>query len=196
VRAAGSAEPVAPALRHAPVAHGGRAHRKRHQRTRGAVPLLSRAATSVGRGGMLSEPSTSAATARGGAPAPAVEPWRRLYEPAGFLPILLLLVVVVMALFVPHFLAVQNVFNVLRSSSYLMILAVGQMLVLIVGGFDLSVGAVVALTSVTSALVMAGLKTALGDEPSLVIALGVAAGLGSGLVVGLVNGLCVAFLRV
>ena len=36
--------------------------------------------------------------------------------------------------------------------------AAGQMLVLIVGGFDLSQGAVVALTSVSSALVMVAFK--------------------------------------
>ena len=46
---------------------------------------------------------------------------------------------------------VQNLLNVLRSSSYLVIIAAGQMLVLIVGGFDLSQGAVVALTSVSAA---------------------------------------------
>ena len=66
----------------------------------------------------------------------------------------------------PQFLAVQNIFNVLRSSSYLVIVSAGQMLVLIVGGFDLSVGAVVALTSVVSASVMAGLKDALPDQPA------------------------------
>ena len=82
----------------------------------------------------------------------------RAYEKIGFLPIVLVGLVVLLSLFVPHFLAVQNIFNVLRSSSYLVIMAAGQMLVLIVGGFDLSVGAVVALTSVTSALVMAGVK--------------------------------------
>jgi ribose transport system permease protein len=108
----------------------------------------------------------------------------------------LVVLVVILALFVPHFLALQNIFNVLRNSSYLVIMAAGQMLVLIVGGFDLSVGAVVALTSVSSALVMAGLKDSLADEPGIIVFLGVAAGIGSGLAVGLVNGLCVAFLRI
>jgi ribose transport system permease protein len=120
----------------------------------------------------------------------------RAYEKVGFLPIVLVVLVVILALFVPHFLALQNIFNVLRNSSYLVIMAAGQMLVLIVGGFDLSVGAVVALTSVSSALVMAGLKDSLADEPGIIVFLGVAAGIGSGLAVGLVNGLCVAFLRI
>lgn len=120
----------------------------------------------------------------------------RAYEKVGFLPIVLVVLVVILALFVPHFLALQNIFNVLRNSSYLVIMAAGQMLVLIVGGFDLSVGAVVALTSVSSALVMAGLKVSLADEPGIIVFLGVAAGIGSGLAVGLVNGLCVAFLRI
>src|ERR1051325_10902118 len=73
--------------------------------------------------------------------------------------------IVLFAIFVPHFLVLPNVLNVLRSSSYLVILAVGQMLVLMVGGFDLSVGAVVTLTSVSSALVMAGLKGQMADQP-------------------------------
>ena len=120
----------------------------------------------------------------------------RVYDKVGFLPTALVILVVFLALFVPRFLAVQNIFNVLRSSSYLVIMAAGQMLVLIVGGFDLSVGAVVALSSVSSALVMAALKDTMPDQPGIIIFLGVLAGIGSGLAVGLVNGLCVAFLRI
>ena len=120
----------------------------------------------------------------------------QLYIRLGLVPIMLVVLVVVFSLVVPHFLALPNILNVLRSSSYLVILAVGQMLVLMVGGFDLSVGAVVALTSVSSALVMAGLKNDMADAPGLMIVAGVATGLGCGFLVGLVNGLCVAFLRV
>ena len=90
----------------------------------------------------------------------------------------------------------QNLLNVLRSSSYLVIIAAGQMLVLIVGGFDLSQGAVVALTSVASALVMVAFKDTFASEPGLIILVGVLAGLGCGAIVGLVNGACVAFLRI
>ena len=109
---------------------------------------------------------------------------------------MLVVLIVLFAIFVPHFLVLPNVLNVLRSSSYLVILAVGQMLVLMVGGFDLSVGAVVALTSVSSALVMAGLKVQMADHPALIILAGVLTGLACGFLVGLVNGLCVAFLSV
>src|SRR5262245_1174564 len=120
----------------------------------------------------------------------------RTYHAAGFLPILLPVLLIAFALLVPNFVAVQNLLNVLRSSSYLVIIAAGQMLVLIVGGFDLSQGAVVALTSVTSALVMVAFKDTFANEPGLIILLGVLAGLGCGVIVGLVNGLCVAFLRI
>lgn len=136
-------------------------------------------------------------TVRGGAASNvALDRVYRFYSAIGFLPIMLVGLVALFAIFVPHFVVLANVFNVLRSSSYLVILAVGQMLVLMVGGFDLSVGAVVALTSVTSALVMAGLKVEMAGQPGLIILAGVLAGLGCGFVVGLVNGLCVAFLSV
>jgi len=120
----------------------------------------------------------------------------RLYDATGALPLLLAALIVLLAMFVPHFLAVQNVLNVLRSSSFLMIVAAGQMLVLIVGGFDLSIGAVVALASVVSATVMAELKPSMAAQPGLIIFLGVLAGLGCGLCVGLLNGMCVALLQI
>jgi ribose transport system permease protein len=120
----------------------------------------------------------------------------RSYNAIGFLPILLTVLLVAFALFIPNFVAVQNLLNVLRSSSYLVIIAAGQMLVLIVGGFDLSQGAVVALTSVSSALVMVAFKDTFAGDPGLIILVGVLAGLGCGAIVGLVNGACVAFLRI
>ena len=42
--------------------------------------------------------------------------------------------------------------NLLRQSVYLILVAMGQMLALVTGGFDLSVGTVMALTSVVAAL--------------------------------------------
>src|SRR3984893_3279156 len=138
---------------------------------------------------------TTGSTDRGGAPpSVALDRFYRLFVAIGFLTVIQIGLVVIFAFVVPHFLVLANVLNVLRSSSYLVILAVGQMLVLMVGGFDLSVGAVVALTSVSSALVMAGLKGQMADHPALIILAGVLTGLGCGFLVGLVHGLWAGFL--
>jgi ribose transport system permease protein len=119
-----------------------------------------------------------------------------LFGEAGVLPGLFLLLILLLALTQPRFLAGTNIINVLRNASFLIIAASGQMLVLIVGGFDLSIGAVIALTSVVSASVMAGLPAAGMHGPFVISALGVLAGLGCGLAVGLANALAVAVLRV
>ena len=114
----------------------------------------------------------------------------------GLLPILLVLIVAIVSLVEPRFTGLFNILNILRQTSFLAIVACGQMLVLIVGGFDLSVGALVALTSTVMAKSMQLLSAALPEEVWLVILLGVLAGLACGLVIGLINGLCVAFLRI
>lgn len=130
-------------------------------------------------------------------PAAAGSPWGAASLPRpGLLPALLVLEIALLVIFEPRFLGVFNVFNVLRNSSALLIVAAGQMLVLVVGGFDLSVGAVVALTSVVTAKVMAVVFALHPEAPMVAIAAGVAAGLACGAVVGLVNGACVAFLGI
>lgn len=114
----------------------------------------------------------------------------------GVLPAILILLFLFFGLYEPNFSRAANIINVFRNASYLMIIASGQMLVLIIGGFDLSVGAVVALTSVTSALVMVTLATAMPEHLILIIALGAIAGLLVGSAIGVFNGLCVALLKV
>ena len=54
-----------------------------------------------------------------------------------------------------------------RQATYLAIVAMGQMLALLTGGFDLSVGKIVALTSVVGAMVMAPLAAAHPDAIGL-----------------------------
>lgn len=119
-----------------------------------------------------------------------------LFGEAGVMPALFVLLIVVLVATQPYFLAGTNVINVLRNASFLIIVASGQMLVLIVGGFDLSIGAVIALTSVVSATVMAGLPDAGVHGAFVISTLGVLAGLGSGLAVGLANAFAVTILRV
>ena len=125
--------------------------------------------------------------------------WRRLLQSSlslGLLPILLLALFLLFGLYEPKFWRSANLINVLRNSSYLMIISIGQMMVLIIGGFDLSVGAVVALTSVAIALAMVEFLNVWPDSVTLVIVMGLVVGLVTGSVIGVINGLTVALLRV
>ena len=70
--------------------------------------------------------------------------------------------------------------------------AMGQMLALLTGGFDLSVGTILAVTSVVGALAMSTAFAAMPEMAWLAIALGMLAGLGAGLAIGAVNGIGVA----
>ena len=114
----------------------------------------------------------------------------------GVLPFLLLIAVVVFALMSDNFLTGRNLMNVLRQSTYLTMVAMGQMLALLTGGFDLSVGTMLALTSVVSATAMAGVYAAAPDMVALAIVAGVLAGLAAGLAIGVVNGIGVALFNV
>lgn len=114
----------------------------------------------------------------------------------GLLPILMIAFCILLGFVEPKFLQSSNLINVLRNASFLMLIASAQMMVLIIGGFDLSVGAVVALTSVTTALAMKGLSAAVPDSALLILALGIGAGLLAGAMVGLLNGLVVALMKV
>jgi ribose transport system permease protein len=114
----------------------------------------------------------------------------------GFIPFLLILIIVGMTLIEPRFYSLPNLFNILRNTSFLAIIACGQMLVMIVGGMDLSVGATAALASVVAAKVMASATEFYGVDPGVAILVGVLTRLGAAAAVGLLNGLCSALLRV
>ncbi len=148
-------------------------------------------------------PTPTLATLDATSPAAPPSPHRRVlgwlrsaFLALGVLPFMLIIAIVVFALLSDQFLSVQNLTNLLRQSVYLILVSLGQMLALVTGGFDLSVGTVLALTSVVSASVMRELAPALPDAVWLVIVGGSIAGLLAGLVVGLVNGLGVAIIGV
>ncbi|AZO03261.1 MULTISPECIES: ABC transporter permease [unclassified Mesorhizobium] len=67
---------------------------------------------------------------------------------------LLLLMWIVLAVATPSFATALNITNLLRQGSLIAILAVGQTFVIITGGIDLSVGAVVGFTTVVVALLI------------------------------------------
>jgi ribose transport system permease protein len=110
----------------------------------------------------------------------------------GVLPLLLIAAIVVFTALSGRFLTGDNLLNVARQSTYLSIVAMGQMLALLTGGFDLSVGKNVAITSVIGAMVMAGLAGAYPGATGVVIAVGMLAGVAAGTLLGVVNGIGVA----
>jgi len=98
----------------------------------------------------------------------------------------LLLLFVLLSLFVENFLSSDNLKNVLDQATALGIIATAGTLVIVSGAFDLSVGAIFAMSGV----VAAELAThGVGVELSLL------AGIASGAVLGLVNGLFVSGVR-
>ena len=108
------------------------------------------------------------------------------------LPFFLVATLIVFALVSAQFLSLQNLTNVARQSVYLVLVSLGQMLVLITGGFDLSVGTAIALTSVVSAIAMVALAAAMPDLVWVAILLGAFAGFAAALLIGSLNGLGVA----
>lgn len=117
---------------------------------------------------------------------------RSLFVRLGVLPFMLVIAFAVFSGLSDQFLTVQNLVNLLRQSVYLILVSLGQMLALVTGGFDLSVGTVMAITSVVSALAMQSLGLALPDAAWLAIVVGCTCGILAGLSIGLINGIGVA----
>ncbi len=114
----------------------------------------------------------------------------------GVLPFLLLIAMIVFTLMSDNFLTGRNLLNVVRQSTYLTLVSMGQMFALLTGGFDLSVGTILALTSVVGATAMASAYAAMPDAVGLSILIGVLAGVAAGTAVGVVNGVGVSLFNV
>lgn len=121
---------------------------------------------------------------------------RTLFVRLGVLPFFLLAALVVFGVASDRFLTLDNLVNVARQSVYLMLVSLGQMVVLITGGFDLSVGAAIAITSVVSALVMTAVAGLFPDAVTAIIVAGALAGFAAALLIGLANGVGVAYFGV
>ena len=80
----------------------------------------------------------------------------------------------------------ENLFNVTRNFAFIGLMALGQVVVIVTGGIDLSTGSVLGLAGIVTALVL---------EAGHSLALGAAAGVGTALLCGLVNGALIAYLR-
>ena len=83
---------------------------------------------------------------------------------------------------------VTGIMTFLRTAAPLGVLAIGEMLVLAIGGFDLSVGAIVTFVVLVSSKLLA--NDPANAYPAILIMLGM------GIIIGLVNGLVVSYLKV
>ena len=95
-----------------------------------------------------------------------------------------ILIGVVMAQLSPVFATPDNFFEVSRYFSFIGIMALGMTAVIITGGIDLSVGSIMGLAGMVTAIVLAQ------DYPLIV---GIMAGLLTALACGLVNGVLIAY---
>lgn len=99
----------------------------------------------------------------------------------------LVLLVIALSILSPDFLTTGNLLTVLRQVSINALIAFGMTFVILTGGIDLSVGALLAFSGAVTAGVMAAGQSA---------GLAICAGLGIGTLLGLINGVLVSWGRV
>jgi len=99
----------------------------------------------------------------------------------------LVLMAIVLSILSPYFLTFDNVFNIGLQMSVIAIMAIGQMMVIVSAGIDLSVGSVLALSGVTSTIM---LVNGFGIILSMIV------GVLTGTICGLVNGMLISFGRI
>ena len=104
--------------------------------------------------------------------------------------IILFLICAVMTVVSDNFLSFSNIISVLRQSSFLVVMSLGMMFAMILGrGNDMSIGAVVAITSCLGAQFLR-----MSCSPATIV-LGMVIALGSGIVLGALNGSLIAYLN-
>lgn len=106
-------------------------------------------------------------------------------------PIALAALLLAFAMLDSRMLSMGNMMNIVQQSTYLIIFAMAQAIVIITRGLDLSLGPTISMVSVGVALTM-GHFTDANLSPFLVILAGAAAGLSLGWLTGLFNGVLVA----
>jgi len=104
------------------------------------------------------------------------------------LPFLSLIVLfVALAIASPHFLTETNLSSVVRQTAVINIMSLGMTIIIIAGGIDLSVGAILAMSGVLGAMAI---------EKGAPIPVGILVGVLTGLFWGFVNGLLTTRLRI
>lgn len=100
------------------------------------------------------------------------------------IPIILFVIIfLVFGVFSPAFLSFATLKNILISSTYVGIIAIGMAFVLLTGGIDLSVGSTMYIAAATTGLVI--------DKMGVPVAVGIVVGLLAALVMGIVNAILI-----
>jgi ribose transport system permease protein len=94
--------------------------------------------------------------------------------------LILILLILVLSQLTPTFLSARNLGNVLGQSAVICVMAIGQLLVIVTRGIDLSVGSTLALATVVGALVYREIDSAAVVVPAMLL---------TGMAVGAVNGI-------
>ncbi|WP_096187183.1 ABC transporter permease subunit [Evansella halocellulosilytica] len=95
----------------------------------------------------------------------------------------LLLIIIIITILNPSFLSFSNILNVLRQVSINALIAFGMTFVILTGGIDLSVGAILAFSGAVTATLMAS-----GVDPILAMLIGLLVGA----ILGAINGFIIA----
>jgi ribose transport system permease protein len=95
----------------------------------------------------------------------------------------LILMAVVLSILSPYFLTFENIFAIGLQMSVIAIMAIGQMMIIIAAGIDLSVGSVLALSGVVCTSLLA---------KGFPVITSVTAGIGVGVFCGMVNGILIS----
>jgi ribose transport system permease protein len=103
----------------------------------------------------------------------------------------LVVLCVALTILSPYFLTTGNIKNLLDQSTVIGIIAAGQLMVILTGGIDLSVGAIMALSGVVLGVVVVDS----GMPAELAMPVGILAALATGTLVGVANGALVGVAR-
>ncbi|NJL94288.1 MAG: ABC transporter permease [Anaerolineae bacterium] len=154
---------------------------------------------------------SSQAPAQGSFKRPRLNPWQWLVKNIGPDNISLLLALVLLVAFITNgssafgleggdkFFTWQNLMNSLAQAVVIVgLLAIGETVVIVAGGLDISVGSVASIGSVVAASTLVGVGTvgSLSFIPQNNVYAAVMTGIAAGAIAGAVNGLIVTVLRV
>jgi ribose transport system ATP-binding protein len=145
----------------------------------------------VGRAVGMGEAVAGAAARPVGVAAAAARPAAgllRRYAPALLLAALIVVFMAYTTSRSPYFLTTRNLANLAVQVAPLLVAALGQLVVILVGGIDLSVGPTISLTTAIASFLLVA-------APPVGAAAGVAACLAAGAAIGLVNGCLVRYLK-